>query len=208
MCAFMVYRKEYQVHDSGSILVTGASTGIGNHAALHLAQRHPNVVVYAGVRKESDADALAAQGVSNLRPVIVDIAKEESVVAAHEKIMTELNAEGRPFVGLVNNAGISNNSPIEFLPMSKLRGVLEVNVIGTTHVTQLFIPELRKNKGRVVFISSILGLITFPTRGAYCASKHAMEASTTPYHVHILFTDDYAAFPSRLDGPSVPAMMV
>lgn len=60
---------------------------------------------------------------------------------------------------------------------SKLREVLEVNVIGTTHLTQLFIPALRQSHGRIVMISSILGAMTFPTRAAYCASKHAMEVS-------------------------------
>lgn len=63
----MILCREFKVHRSGAILVTGASTGIGNHAALNLAQKHPDITVYAGVRKQSDADALAAQGLANLR---------------------------------------------------------------------------------------------------------------------------------------------
>jgi NAD(P)-dependent dehydrogenase (short-subunit alcohol dehydrogenase family) len=88
-------------------------------------------------------------------------------------------------IGLVNNAGVSNNSPLEFLSMPKLRQLLETNVIGPTYLTQKLTPALRASQGRVVQISSVLGLATLPTRGAYCASKHAFEALSDVFRLEL-----------------------
>ena len=150
------FRKEYVTHDKGAVLVTGASTGIGNHAARFLAQNHPNVLVWAGVRKEADAEAIQNEGLPNLRPLMIDVADEESVDAAVAEIEKELKTQG-PLIGLVNNAGISSNAPLEFLPMSKLRQLLEVNVVGPTYLTQRLIRLLRQSHGRVVQVSKLKG---------------------------------------------------
>jgi len=70
---------------------------------------------------------------------------------------------------------VSNNAPLEFLPMAKLRQLLETNVVGPTYLTQQLTKDLRASQGRVVHISSVLGVVTMATRGAYAASKHALE---------------------------------
>ena len=174
-------RKEYVTHEKGAILITGASTGIGRHAVETLA-KEGKWVVYAGVRKSADAQELNGLKIPNLRPILLDMSDDKSITTAHAKVTSELNKEGLPFVGLVNNAGLSTNSPLEFTPINKLRSLMEVNVIGAARLTQLFIPQLRETKGRVVQMSSVLGKLYFPTRTAYCASKRALEVSPSwPY---------------------------
>lgn len=93
------------------------------------------------------------------------------------RVREEAAAEGLRIIGLVNNAGVSNNAPLEFLPMAKLRQLLETNVVGPAYLTQLLSKDLRAAQGRVVQISSVLGVVTMATRGAYSASKHALEVS-------------------------------
>jgi len=90
---------------------TGASTGIGRHAVETLA-KEGKWIVYAGVRKPADAEELATLKIPNLRPLLLDVSDEESVVRAHEEIVAELTKEGLPFVALVNNAGVSSNAPV------------------------------------------------------------------------------------------------
>jgi NAD(P)-dependent dehydrogenase (short-subunit alcohol dehydrogenase family) len=150
-----------------AILVTGASTGIGHAAALRLAEA--GFVVFAGVRKESDArvkDALHA----NLRPVLLDVTNAENIAAAFAVIRDG----GLPLYGLLNNAGIAVGGPLEYLPVDALRRQFEVNVIGTIAVTQAAIPFLRVTRGRVVTIGSIAGRFGAPFVGPYNASKAAI----------------------------------
>jgi NAD(P)-dependent dehydrogenase (short-subunit alcohol dehydrogenase family) len=128
--------------------------------------------VYAGVRKDVDAENIKALHLSNLLPLHIDTTDQSSMDAA----VAFLHSTSLPIIGLINNAGVSTNSPIEFLPMAKLRQLLETNVVGPTYLTQQLIPSLRASQGRVVQISSVLGKVTLATRGAYCASKHAFEA--------------------------------
>ncbi len=150
----------------------GASTGIGNHAALYLAEHHPGVTVYAGVRKDKDLEAIAAQNIPNLKPLKIDMTDAASMDAA----VATVRATNVPIIGLVNNAGVSNSAPLEFLPMDKLRQLFETNVVGPTYLAQQVTKDLRQHQGRVVQISSVLGKVTLATRGAYSASKHAFEA--------------------------------
>ncbi len=153
--------------DDRAIVVTGASTGIGHAAAVRLAEA--GFVVFAGVRKESDArakDALHA----NVRPVLLDVTNAESIAAAFAVIR-----ESRlPLCGLLNNAGIAVGGPLEYLPVDALRRQFEVNVIGTIAVTQAAIPFLRATRGRVVTIGSIAGRFGAPFVGPYNASKAAI----------------------------------
>jgi NAD(P)-dependent dehydrogenase (short-subunit alcohol dehydrogenase family) len=150
---------------SGTVLVTGASSGIGEAAALHLRELGFDAV--AAVRKDEDAERIAGRG---LRTVKLDVTDVDSIAAARDQL-----GDG-PLAGLVNNAGIAVAAPLEFLPLDQLRHQLEVNLIGQLAVTQRFLPALRAARGRIVNVSSIGGRFALPLVGAYHASKFALEA--------------------------------
>lgn len=151
------------------VLITGASSGIGKATAEMLAKS--GFIVFAGVRKEHDAAQLEQE---NIIPVYIDINSDEQVNSVYTQIEQIVQENG--LYGLVNNAGIAIAGPMEFLPLEKLRLQLETNVIGQVRAIQTFLPLIRKNKGRIINISSIAGFSAFPFKGAYCASKHAIEA--------------------------------
>jgi NAD(P)-dependent dehydrogenase (short-subunit alcohol dehydrogenase family) len=149
---------------SGTVLVTGASTGIGEATALHLRELGFDVV--GGVRKDEDAERLRGRG---LRPVKLDVTDQEQIRAAREELGSG------PLAGLVNNAGIAVAAPLEFLPIDQLRRQLEVNLIGQVAVTQAFLPALRAAPGRIVNVGSIGGRVALPMVAPYAASKFGLE---------------------------------
>ncbi|HEX7168455.1 MAG TPA: SDR family oxidoreductase [Acidimicrobiales bacterium] len=155
-----------------NVLVTGASTGIGEACALHLDRLGWRV--FAGVRKQADADRLSQRASRRLVTVSLDVTDEAEVLAAMKTIDDEVGASG--LSGLVNNAGVARGGPLEFLPLSEWRDQLEVNVVGQVAVTKAALPLLRRATGRVVFIGSIAGRLATPMVGPYAASKHAIEA--------------------------------
>jgi NAD(P)-dependent dehydrogenase (short-subunit alcohol dehydrogenase family) len=153
-------------------LVTGASTGIGRATALRLDAAGWRV--FAGVRREPDADSLRREGSERLAPVLLDVTEAEQIAAAAETIAAALGDAGLD--GLVNNAGVSLPSPLETMPMEDFRRQVEVNLSAQVAVTQAMLPRLREARGRIVFISSIGGRIAFPMTGAYHAAKFGIEA--------------------------------
>ncbi len=157
-----------------SVVVTGASTGIGAACALDCAGR--GMTVFAGVRDPRAGEALAAKGGPSLIPVTLDVTDEPSIARSVEAVQLVLGEKG--LGGLVNNAGIVVGSPLEVIPLSHLRKQLEVNVIGQIAVTQAFLPLLRRGRGRIVNMGSIAGRGTIPLLGPYSASKYALEALT------------------------------
>ena len=154
-----------------SVLITGTSTGIGAACALDLDQR--GFRVFAGVRKQADADRLRGQASERLVPVLIDVTDDESIRAAVETVSAAVGNAG--LAGLVNNAGITVPGPLEFVSRDEFRRQLEVNVLGTHAVTQAFLPLLRTAAGRIVILGSIAGYVTPPYWGPYAASKHALE---------------------------------
>ncbi len=158
--------------DRGSIVVTGASTGIGYACALGLDARGYNV--FAGVRNTEDGERLKAAASDRLTAVTLDVTNAEQIAAVAEQVSARTNDS--PMVGLINNAGITVNGPMEFIGIDELRWQFEVNVIGLVAVTQAFMPLLRQSKGRIVNISSVGGFSVTPMLGPYCASKFAVEA--------------------------------
>jgi NAD(P)-dependent dehydrogenase (short-subunit alcohol dehydrogenase family) len=149
-----------------TVLVTGASRGIGRATTLLLAAHGWHVL--AGVRTPEDGDRLVADSTGRVEPVQLDITSPEQIAAVRERL-TGLDA-------LVNNAGIMVGGPIEGVPLDDLRHQLEVNVVGQVAVTQAVLPLLRASHGRVVFVSSLSGRVATPMTGAYNASKFALEA--------------------------------
>jgi NAD(P)-dependent dehydrogenase (short-subunit alcohol dehydrogenase family) len=159
--------------DRGAVVITGASSGIGHACALHLDSL--GFGVFAGVRKDSDAESLRAEASERLEPLSIDVADEGSIAAAARRVADGVGGKG--LAGLVNNAGISVVGPTEFIPVEELRRQLEVNLVGQIAVTQALIPELRKASGRIVFISSIGGRLSSPFMTPYHASKWGIEAT-------------------------------
>jgi NAD(P)-dependent dehydrogenase (short-subunit alcohol dehydrogenase family) len=155
-----------------SVLITGASTGIGRATALHLAGKGWRV--FAGVRKEEDAASLRAAGSERLAPLMLDVTDVGQISAAAERIGTEVGEAGLD--GLVNNAGIAVPGPLETLPVDDFRRQVEVNLTAHVAVTQAMLPAIRRARGRIVFITSIGGLMAFPMFGAYHAAKFGLEA--------------------------------
>jgi NAD(P)-dependent dehydrogenase (short-subunit alcohol dehydrogenase family) len=154
-----------------SVLVTGASTGIGRATALRLDAS--GWKVFAGVRREEDADSLRAEASAQIAPVILDVTDPGAIAAAAARIADESDGG---LDGLVNNAGVAVPGPLETVPLDDLRHQLEVNLVAYVAVTQALLEQIRRAEGRVVFLSSIGGRIAFPFGGPYHASKFATEA--------------------------------
>jgi len=149
---------------TGTVLVTGASTGIGEATVLHLRQLGFDPV--AAVRKDEDAERLEGLG---LRTARIDVTDAGQIAAARDSLGDE------PLAGLVNNAGIAVAAPLEFLPIDRLRQQLEINLVGQAAVIQAFLPALRRARGRIVNVSSIGGRVALPLVGPYNASKFGLE---------------------------------
>jgi NAD(P)-dependent dehydrogenase (short-subunit alcohol dehydrogenase family) len=154
-----------------SVLITGASPGIGRATALRLDAA--GWKVFAGVRKEDDAEALRQASSERLLPLILDVTDAGQIAAAAQQVGAEAQ-DG--LSGLVNNAGISVASPLETIPIDDFRRQIEVNLTGQVAVTQALLPQVREASGRIVFLSSIGGRIAFPLTGAYHAAKFGIEA--------------------------------
>lgn len=154
-----------------SILMTGASTGIGKTSALYLDKM--GFMVFAGVRNEKDKDILKKEASDRLKPIILDVTKEKTISDAVEIISNEVEY---PLFGLVNNAGLGLRGPLEATSEAELRKLLEVNVIGLHAMCRAFLPLLRKNKGRIVNIGSSASFIAGPNGSSYAASKFAVRA--------------------------------
>jgi len=163
-----------------TVVITGASTGIGEATALYLAKHGWRV--YAGVRKQSDADALSASSEGDIRPLILDVTRQEHLEIAVRTVSETL--KGETLTGLVNNAGIANMGPLAIQPLDDFKAHFEVNVFGLLRASQAFAPLLGMDKtrtgapGRIVNITSVGGRISAPFLGAYTATKHAVEAMT------------------------------
>src|SRR5690606_37555390 len=154
-----------------SVLVTGASKGIGEATVLRLAGAGWRV--FGGVRREEDGAALRERAGESVVPVLLDVTDAAQIEAAAATIRA---ATGGALQGVVNNAGIAVAGPLEFLPPEALRRQLEVNVIGQLAVTQAMMPMIRAASGRIVMVGSISGRSAMPFVGPYSASKFAMEA--------------------------------
>ena len=164
----------------GGVLVTGASTGIGEATALHL--QKAGFRVFAGVRKPEDGESLRAAGVTVIHPL--DVTKGDEIAAAVETVVQGLN--GSPLRGIVNNAGIGIGGPLEALDLDDFRRTVEVNTTSQLAVTKAFLPLLRRSQGRIVNMSSIGGRVAQPFAGPYIASKFALEAVTDVLRAELL----------------------
>jgi NAD(P)-dependent dehydrogenase (short-subunit alcohol dehydrogenase family) len=160
-----------------SVVVTGASTGIGWATAKLLLDR--GFRVFGSVRKAADADRLRNEFGANFTPLLFDVTDEAAVLAAAREVRAAL--DGETLAGLVNNAGVAVAGPVLELAADEFRHQMDVNVIGPVIATQAFGPllgaeaSLKGPKGRIVMVSSVAGKNGNPLMSAYSASKHAIE---------------------------------
>ncbi|MDO9119986.1 MAG: SDR family oxidoreductase [Nitrospira sp.] len=164
-----------------TVVITGASTGIGAACAWHLDRL--GFTVFAGVRRIEDGEPLKAQGSVRLQPILLDVTDAGSIEQARRQIAGQVGPRG--LAGLVNNAGIAVVGPLEAVPIADLRRQFEVNVIGQVAVTQAFLPLLRNGRGRIINMGSIAGRAAMPVMGPYSASKFALEALTDALRLEV-----------------------
>jgi NAD(P)-dependent dehydrogenase (short-subunit alcohol dehydrogenase family) len=171
---------ELMRHEGGnmrSVVITGASTGIGWACAKLLLDK--GFHVFGSVRKQADADRLSSEFGQNFSPLIFDVTDEAAVLAAGREVRAALN--GETLAGLVNNAGVAVAGPVLVLSADEFRRQMNVNVIGPIITTQAFgpllgaDPQLKGPKGRIVMMSSVAGRNGNPLLSAYSASKHALD---------------------------------
>jgi NAD(P)-dependent dehydrogenase (short-subunit alcohol dehydrogenase family) len=161
-----------------SVVVTGASTGIGWGCVKVLASR--GFHVFGSVRKQADADRLSNEFGGAFTPLLFDVTDETAVKEGAKAVAARLN--GQTLAGLVNNAGIAVSGPLLHIDPSELSFQLEVNVVGQLIVTQAFAPLLgaapgarAAQPGRICMMSSVGGKVAHPFVGPYSASKFALE---------------------------------
>jgi NAD(P)-dependent dehydrogenase (short-subunit alcohol dehydrogenase family) len=156
-----------------SVVITGASTGLGQECALFMERW--GFTVFASVRRAEDGERLVAESAfDRLHPLVLDVTNPDSVADAARQVRDTVGEAG--LWGLVNNAGICVSAPLECVPTEQLRRQLDTNVVGQVTTIQRFLPLLRTGQGRIVNVTSGLGEVAIPYLGAYAASQFAKEA--------------------------------
>jgi NAD(P)-dependent dehydrogenase (short-subunit alcohol dehydrogenase family) len=177
-----------------SVVVTGASTGIGRATVLELVSA--GFHVFGTVRREKDAEGLRRQFPDVVTPLLMDLLDEDSVHAAGEVI----RATGQLF-GLVNNAGVALPGPLETMPLEVFRRQIEINLTAQLLVTQVMLPALHRSAeaiddARIIMIGSIGGRLSGPTLGGYGAAKHglvglssSLRAELAPFKIKVVLIE-------------------
>jgi NAD(P)-dependent dehydrogenase (short-subunit alcohol dehydrogenase family) len=172
--------------ESKSVLITGCSTGIGNCLACGLRER--GYRVFASARKEADVAALSAAGFASLP---LDLDSTGSIRAAVETVLER--TQGRLYA-LINNGAYGQPGAVEDLSRAVLRAQFETNLFGTQELTNLVIPAMRaQGEGRIIQMSSMLGIVCLAHRGAYNATKFALEALSDTLRLELRDTDIYVS---------------
>ncbi len=171
-----------------TVVVTGASSGIGQASVSRLLQA--GWQVFATVRKQQDADRLQSEHRAGLKPILMDIQSRSTITAAAEQVSSQLH--GRGLDGLVNVAGIGMARPLEYVTSEDMQEIFDINVFGQIAVTQAFLPLIRKTKGRIVNITSVGAHIAIPFGGLLNASKSAfsllsdtLRLELHPFGIHV-----------------------
>jgi NAD(P)-dependent dehydrogenase (short-subunit alcohol dehydrogenase family) len=172
--------------ESKSVLITGCSTGIGNCLAHALRER--GYRVFPSARKEADVAALSAAGFTSLP---LDLDSSSSIRAAVETVLDR--TQGRLYA-LINNGAYGQPGAVEDLSRAVLRAQFETNLFGTQELTNLVLPAMRaQGEGRIIQMSSMLGIVCLAWRGAYNATKFALEALSDTLRLELRDTNIYVS---------------
>ncbi len=156
-----------------SVLITGATDGLGKALALLLAERGYRVFAAGrSAEKLAQLDAIAREKNLAMESISLDVCSDASVQSAVQAVLAKADS----IDVLVNNAGVNYTAAVEDLSMEDWRAQFETNVFGVLRVTRAVLPRMRERRsGRILMMSSLSGLLTPPTQGAYSSSKHALE---------------------------------
>jgi NAD(P)-dependent dehydrogenase (short-subunit alcohol dehydrogenase family) len=177
-----------------TVLITGATDGLGRAAALLLAQRGYRVFAAGrSTEKRAQLDALAREKNLPLETMELDVRDDASVQRAVAYVLGKTGA----IDVLFNNAGVNFTAAVEDLRMEDWRRQFETNFFGVLRVTQAVVPHMRERRhGRIIMMSSVSGFVTAPTQGAYSSSKFALEAMSNalrlelyPFGVHVILIE-------------------
>ncbi|HEX6896724.1 MAG TPA: SDR family oxidoreductase [Bryobacteraceae bacterium] len=164
-----------------SIVITGASSGIGRATALRLALR--GWEVFAAVRRDSDARNLRDESGGKLATVLLDVTDRESINKAAAEVKERLAGKGLD--GLFNNAGVGTTSPVEYTLLEKLREIYEINLFGQIATIQAFLPLIRIAKGRIINAGSVGDHIAPPFAGSLASSKAAFASMSAALRLEL-----------------------
>jgi NAD(P)-dependent dehydrogenase (short-subunit alcohol dehydrogenase family) len=166
-----------------TILITGATSGIGRHAALHLARAGHRVL--ASGRNDQALRSLKAEASAlDLEVLLLDVTDRSSLRSALSEIMRL--TEGRGVDALINNAGYGEMAPVLEMREGDVRAMYETNVFGLLAVTQAIVPSMiARGSGRIVNVSSVGGRLTLPLFGAYNSTKYAVESLSDALRVEL-----------------------
>ena len=169
-----------------NVLITGCSSGIGLHLAWSL--KDNGYRVFASARKYEDVEKLTQLG---LRCLQLDVANSESIQSAVQTLLKETNGN---LYALINNAGFGQPGAVEDLKRDILREQFETNLFGLVELTNLLLPTMyQQGYGRIIQISSVLGFVAMPFRGAYIASKYALEGISDTLRLELKNTNIYVS---------------
>ncbi|XP_069689218.1 short-chain dehydrogenase/reductase family 9C member 7-like [Periplaneta americana] len=162
--------------DEKAVFITGCDSGFGHQLAMKLDKL--GVMVFAGcLFPEGDGASLLKKSCSNrLKVIQLDVTKDDQVEKALEAVTSTLQNKSQNLWAVVNNAGIGSFSEMEWTPIEEYNKIIDVNAIGPIRVTKAFLPLLRKSKGRVVIVTSIIGRTALPGLSPYSMSKYAAVA--------------------------------
>jgi NAD(P)-dependent dehydrogenase (short-subunit alcohol dehydrogenase family) len=174
------------VKDRKTVLITGCSSGIGYYCAKELHKK--GYRVFATARCEEDVKRLQNEGLESL---FLDLNDSKSIKSAVEEVLQKCDGK---IYGLFNNGAFGQPGAVEDLSREVLREQFETNIFGTQELTNLLLPHMRKNgEGRIVQNSSILGFVSMRYRGAYNASKYALEGLSDTLRLELADTNIFVS---------------
>ena len=189
------------VPNQKTVVITGASSGIGRSSAGRMVQSGWRV--FATVRKTQDGDQLRYDFGTSVTPLIMDVTSQSSVTAAVEQVAPLLQDSGLD--GLVNVAGVGKVRPVEYMTQGDLQQIFDINVFGQIAVTRAFLPLLRTARGRIVNISSVGAHIAIPfgslinaTKSAFGILNDTLRLELHPFGIHVSVVE-----PGAIKTPAV-----